>query len=268
MRGLLLGVVAASAAAAPGGGSFEPPTLGLYGWWDPASITGVSNGGSVSSWTDKVNGVVLTSTNATAPTLRTSGLGGQPVLSFDRTLSPVQRLLKYDAPVFDGVSGGTVYMVLKLLGNATQRFLFVTTATDGATRLLLGSASSGRLPPPRAPLEMKARRLDGDAQESLTGSATGTLTTGDVLAAVMDWSTGVGSLYVGGVAKGSATLTSSGSTSATNAAGFYVGSTNNADMIGAGMTALLGDLLVYEVAHDATTRAQIETYLRAKYGIA
>lgn len=71
--------------------SYTPPTPPpsitdeVAVWW--AGDLGLSNGASVSSWTDRVSSIELTQSGSNRPTFSNNGIGGQASVNFDSTSS-------------------------------------------------------------------------------------------------------------------------------------------------------------------------------------
>ncbi|WP_248831037.1 SGNH/GDSL hydrolase family protein [Frankia sp. Mgl5] len=76
-------VVAPLAVASSADTPFLPSSLpGLLAWWDAGTITGLSNGDPVSTWTPRAGSetAALTQTGTARPTYRTGRIGGLPSL--------------------------------------------------------------------------------------------------------------------------------------------------------------------------------------------
>ncbi|HRT52515.1 MAG TPA: hypothetical protein P5291_00430 [Flavobacteriales bacterium] len=112
-------------------------------------------------------------------------------------------------------------------------------------------------------LEIIARRLDADANAIIVGT-TNVGTGWHISTVVADNIAGTLNLWMDAVSEGSTTLASSGGNSSnTDTAVVQLSSGNAAiDLVGN-----LAEVLVYNSAHDAATRARMWGYLRNKWGL-
>lgn len=234
------------------------PTSTLFGWWKADDLSGThSNGDNVTSWTDAQNSHVLsTGTYANAPSYEASSVNGQPGVYFD--LANTEGLELLSPALMDGVTGGSVYMVIRqdstASGGAYLTPLTISKNTIYGTRFSLYQNSST--------VEVAARRLDSDSYASTTASGQMGYPDPAVLVAWMNWSTGKGTLKVNGTALiNNVSVTSTGSTSSTNSYGLHVGVDTDAGF----WDGAICEILVYESVLSSTDNQSVLDYLSAKY---
>lgn len=236
------------------------PTSTLFGWWTAEDITGLSDGDDITSWPEHNSGYGL-SWGGNKPSYESSSINSLPGAKFTRSTG--ETITTGSVPLMDGVTGGTLFVVLRQDSTPSSGFYYTPISIDRnavqSTRLTIYQYGTTQL-------EMGARRLDSDSYSSARG--TGTLGYPDPILMVveMDWSAGTGSLHT--TADGDvlldASLTSTGSTSSTNSTGLWLGSdANSAYFDGA-----IAEVIVYESVLSASDRATVEDYLNAKYGLA
>ncbi|MFA5186976.1 MAG: hypothetical protein WC551_10890 [Patescibacteria group bacterium] len=217
----------------PVGGSWTPAQLASPPsfWLDYTSTVTDAGGGACSQWNDiSGNAWHVTQSSAGArPTIIASGLNGKRTISFDGTADLMTRVNADIAALYQNQPQGWQFFVLKK--NATDspstsaRQDSVNITATGGSRFSLGMNGNGV----SDKAQIVVRRLDADSAGILIGATT--LTTAfNIHMATMDWSAGDGTLYLNGTQDAqNLTLTSSGNTSNTAAAGnvYYLGQGTN-----------------------------------------
>lgn len=218
----------------------DPSTIaGLSAWFDASSITGLTDGAAVSSWTDKsVTNVPLTqATPASQPTYVANALNGKAVVAFNGAQNMKTAL--WAAPLAQPF---TMFLVVKLdmaylfdgLSSASRVYLRNSSATPGGGGLYyFNSGATLSSYPVNADANYHLFTLRANAAGGI--KIDGTTVTGDPSSPTPQSLNGLtlGSLY------------SNGS---------YA-------------TARVGEILIYNSDISPYNAAQIEYYLKSKWGV-
>lgn len=223
------------------------PTTNLEVWYDPASLSGLSDGDRVASWTDSSgNGRTATqSTDAYRYKYRTSlvnghpGIEGQPADSGSALLVP--------NPSITTPSNWTHIFVVKQAANANHRWLW-----DTQTGRYIIAAHTTYTTPAGAGMVVVAGTWQY-VGESITGE--------HVVTVVSNQEAGYTYYYVDGQLHGTTTYTTKLAWNGTAGLGCYY------DGINFRQYGSFGDVLVYSRALSDTERLDAEIYLYQKYGI-
>lgn len=236
--------------------SFSPSSIsGLQLWLDATNVNGdgtsVSNGTSVTSWTDRSgNGLTMTNTSgANRPTYNTTGLGtGYPALSF--TAAGASYLRNASSGLFNNTSWD-MYCVIKVANTTSHAGILVefpstsylwAAGASGSTNYSVFANGGWALAPNSGPSLLTSqiyqlystgtqlgRRING----SFPGSGTDQVVT-------YSYASRTGTRLIGVFSQGS------------------IWSNNNLD---------IGELVVYNTSLSTIQRQQIEGYLAWKWGL-
>jgi hypothetical protein len=236
--------------------SFDPTSIsGLQLWLDATNVNGdgssISNGASVTSWTDRSgSGFTMTNTSgANRPTYNTSGLGtGYPSLSF--TAAGASYLRNTASSLFNNTSWD-IYCVIKVANTTTHAGILVeypstnwlwAAGASGSTNFSVYANGGWALAPNTGPSLTTSQVY----QLYSTGSQLGRRINGSFPGSVTDQ-------YVS---------YSYGSRSGTRLIGIFsqgsIWSNNNLD---------IGELIVYNTSLTTIQRQQIEGYLAWRWGL-
>jgi hypothetical protein len=190
---------------------------------DARRLTGLNDGGAVSTWSDASgNGWDATGTSTSRPLYKTAIQGGQPVLRFDGLDDNLQITASGAIDFSKNVGGITAIAVCvesSITGDGFHQILFFSKNASGLTRFGLytrNNSTSGSF--------CGARRLDAD---SVTFSNTaGTVSSFFVLSGVANFASGNVSSGKNGIQAIAASLPSSGNTSNTSSTAVRVGATD------------------------------------------
>lgn len=217
---------------------------------DAQSITGLSDGGTLSSWPDE-SGTGNDATGGTGATYRASTLNGLPGVEYDGVDDYHEIPTSTDSFNFlhDG-SGGTVYAVVSSWANQFQ-------ALFGSRNL---SAQSVGITHSLETDEWNFVISDG------VGGSTATLVSegaGDNLHTIR---TGTGTspnvdVEIGGKTSSSASMVTSGNNATNN---FQIGQ-DGADDFYADIT--MHQILIYQSRHDDSTKSDVQTYLSNRWAL-
>lgn len=200
-------------------GAWTPAVITTALWFDATDGATITTDGStnVSSWSDK-SGNSRHSAQATPsnrPAYVASGIGGLPTIRFDGTND---RLVITGGGVRDiirNVSGFSVFAVAKwnAFASGTGQILHLPTSNSGQARAQFGAiSSSGNR------LYMSGRRQDADSNQAILGTAGAIGTTNPVMqAALFNWGSAEGVLYLNGDLDASGEFHDEGNTSNTQA---------------------------------------------------
>jgi hypothetical protein len=131
-------------------GGFTPPALsGLVGWFDASAITGLSDGGTVATWSDlSVSANHLAqATESVKPTYQTNELNGRPVVRLDGTddkmaaagsvaFKHVLVVAKFSAATFPNYSG-----LITGTGAGGEQIVLIGDGFDGTRTILHDDAT-------------------------------------------------------------------------------------------------------------------------------
>lgn len=245
------------------GGSAPLPTVGLLANYDADSIAG-TNGSAVSVWPETSgNGhpAAAQATSGNQPSLLTNSLNGHNVVSFDG----ISRFLTLSGSMLalSQNRGQLLIMVAYVYptGVTGVRTLFALSSgsSAGSTRAAVFQRDSGGM------RGGGGRRLDADTGQFFSGTAS-TAGAAEQVGAFFDWTNSDFTLYQNGTLGVTNTnFQTAGPTSNTASLAGTIGS----NLAGAAefFAGRIAQILVYSVG-DAATRAQVDTYWQAKYGIA
>ncbi len=241
------------------GSVIHPLTPGnLALWIDFADASTITTGvGGISQADDKSgNGYHLTQGTSGSRPDYSGSLNGRNIATFAGGPDYLDRSTPTD--IGRNVPGITSYLVWKHTSSPTARQnLFGVQGGGGVVRHYLYAGNSSNK------FTGQGRRLDGDANTTLNGSAN-IGTSWHIGTCLMDFIAGTITIYIDGASDGSTALASSGGNSSNTASFNVIISSANAsfDLVGN-----VAELLVYNAAHDADTRARVWAYLRNKWGL-
>lgn len=245
----------------------SPATLaGLALWLDPANISGVADGGNITTWPDASgNGRDVTAAGTGNPILRTSSAvvtlpNSRPVVQFADSGAAY---LARPASGMSNTTGFTMFAVVK--GRP---------ASINVDRMLIGVGSNAT-PTGNRKLYVQGSnwlQLDrSNTQNLANGAATpifsnaGSGLAYTVTEAVYD-PAGTGGIYTTLLLDGKTTGTGSTALASAFTAGsdLVIGANMNGTGINPGM--LFGDIICFDRVLTANERGIVETYLHVKYG--
>jgi hypothetical protein len=245
-----------------------PQTVaGLRLWLAADKIGGLSGGAAVATWADasgRANDATQP-TGANQPTYQTAVINGLPVVRFDGSNDWMNLATTDLLAATNAIGAISFFAVAKLSATAatTNDYLAISTGTAAnSARLKAGQ----RAPAGSGVWGMTARRLDADAAANIEDANDDTAW--HVHSAIMDYVNGDGFLNLDGTQIGSnLALTSSGTTSATNALAAAVG--GRADGLGEFWAGDIAELIVYVGANKIADadRDLVTNYLLTKYAI-
>ena len=218
----------------------------------------VAAGGTVARWEDK-SGSARHATQGTAgdrPTRQTAVQNGKDVLRFDGTSDYFGVAA---TTITNNVSGVTLFLVAKCTNTTTVSqaggVYFASNAAGTRAAIFANPTTANTV-------SYGGRRLDADALDRNDLSVThgGTF---HVWSAVLNYSAATKQVYQDGtLGNNDTSFQTAGNTSATNSSVVNVGAVN-------ATTFWPGDIcevVVYDRALNGTERAQVEAYLKAKWG--
>ncbi|HWY79757.1 MAG TPA: hypothetical protein VNW29_05375, partial [Candidatus Sulfotelmatobacter sp.] len=233
----------------------EMPTdlAAVQAWFRSDQITGVSDGGSVNSWTDlSGNGYTATqSATSQQPVYKANMLNGQPTVHFNG--SQYLQLLPASLGIANSTGGLSLFAVIKS-ASATQRVVSLSTPT-GTDRAVMGRTNGSAF-------MADGKRLDSDSTQTLSG---GTYTTNNfsVDDAIFNYSSRNLNIFSSGTSQATTTTFQTvGNTSATNSKSILIGSDNTN-----GLNGDIAEVIIVNSALSTADRANIETYLGNRYGL-
>jgi hypothetical protein len=239
---------------------------GLRLWLAADKILGLAGGAAVATWSDASGrGNDATQATGTAqPTYQTAVVNGLPVVRFDGTSDWMNLATTDLLAATNAVGAVTFFAVAKLSSTAatTNDYLSIGNGTVGSNARMKAGQRAGTA----GVWGMTVRRLDADAALSLEDSADNTAW--HVHAAVMDFATGGATLYVDGAQVASnPSLTTAGTTSATNALVAAVGA--RGDGLGEFWPGDIAELVMYVGASKIADAdlALVAGYLLGKYNL-
>lgn len=237
-------------------GAFDPADLsGLALWLDAQTLT-LLDGDPVTAWDDSSATTTLTP-SSTRPIYRTTGVAGGPGVEFGSGAF----FQVSDTGIARNVAGFTVIAAVQANATAIANGAFFRAATP--------TSSSSRVQAYRNGSELKigGRRLDSNSFQLAAASGVVSTSAPQILSWIFDFTNTYIFAYADGtLAASNTTFQTAGNTSDTASQSVLVGST----LAGAGYQcdAIIGELVVYKRALTETERAQVETYLSDKWGIA
>lgn len=221
---------------------FAPSDIsGLKGWWDASAITGLTDGNSVSSWSDlSGNSRTLTPLASNPPTYKTGIKNGLPVVRFDGVNDVIEA-----ASVLPGSTSYTVFIVFSATSMTNYRAPFQAGGNFALAGILNSAAARGIYAP--------------GSFATFTG---GTYTPGTWERWAIPVSSGGGTtiMYVDNVSK--MTVGACGAGGA-----FRLGSARNTGSTAGEFYAEMdvAEVLVYDTALSSTDRGNVDTYLYNKW---
>jgi hypothetical protein len=240
---------------------------GLRLWLAADLISGLSGGAAVATWPDASgrSNDATQGTGANQPTYQTAVINGLPVVRFDGSNDCLLLATSDLLAATNAIGAISFFAVAKLSATAatTNDYLSISTGTAAnSARLKAGQ----RAPAGSGVWGMTARRLDADAAANIEDANDDTAW--HVHSAIMDYVNGDGFLNLDGTQIGSnLALTSSGTTSATNALAAAVG--GRADGLGEFWAGDIAELIMYVGAAKIADadRDLVTNYLLTKYAI-
>lgn len=230
-----LGVLAAAGRAASG------PEGGLWTWEElsPVMILDdqvelvLSGASEVEIWGVPGSGLnVFQTVGGYRPQLLPAELNGKRAVRFDGAITRMRRQSSAESKgIFRNRSNAWMFGVHRKRGldaGTQNRQIFLGYDSGSSTRfgVRAGSGSGGA-----NRLQLVAKRLDSESAGAVSAASAATGTDWYMWLAIMDWTTGVGTLWIDGDLNNSGTVTTSGMTSNTDAVGsdgFPIAVGNNA----------------------------------------
>lgn len=227
---------------------FNPTHISqIYSWYDAADANTMSlSGNQVSTWTDKNNHVTQftqATTNA-QPILQTNAINGKSALSFDGNDTMT-------AMISNAVGSDTTITYVLQLTNYSSKipFSFNTTTYNYGPDIYFNSGI------------MSWNTGDSDAN-AFSGSAVPTPTTPHIITVKNDSALSEARLYVDGAFVGTALYRNTSIANFTSPR-LYIGNWVTGNYYISGFFA---ELVIYNKVIDETERADLEYYLKAKWG--
>lgn len=232
-----------SSIGAPSAGAFTPAALpGLVAWFEARDLlnggTLPADGASVPSWKDK-SGLGHDANQATGtrqPVFRLVGQGGQPDLTFTKSVNSVLVTVAFTLNQPD-----TIYVVGSNDSTATGSQVFVD--GNGTNSHLMDNNAS-----------LTTFRLSATGGPLLATVSSGALGSAHVLTGQFNGGSSISRIDGAQVATGNA---GSG-----NAGGLAIGGSG----AGASINGHISAVIAYNAAHTAPQMAQMEAYLKAAFG--
>jgi len=242
--------------AVAAGKKFLPTDIsGLKLWLDASAITGVSDGGTITTWPDMSgNGYDATQATASAkPVFKTNILNGKPVVRANGSKS---MFLSSGLDMLRKAPGVTIFAVAKLdaVGADSQYIFYAARGGGDAPRAALCYHNSV--------FALRYRRLDSDSTSTLSGAAADT--DWHIHGALLDFSTGFSGIYID-AAESNTGSPSTGLFSDTSSSAIAIFSDDHSNYRWNGDIA---EIIVYNTALSADDIQKINKYLSQKYGIA
>lgn len=207
-------------------------------------------------WDLSGSAITATAAGAAQPVFKTNILNGQPIMRFDGTSTVSQLGVSTLGQSVAGLTGFAVFMSTTVA------------ATAGSIIVIFNGAGTGRFSISRnaANFQMSVKRLDADTLTTIASTTNPiAINTYYYVSAVMNYTTGAGTIYVNGTQVGTnASLTSTGNTSNTGSASAGLGANPSTTNKIAGD---IGEVLVYKRALGTTDRQAVELYLKNKYAL-
>lgn len=241
------------------GYSIDPLDIdGLQLWFDandPATMTIAESG--ITEWRDKSGNEYNVAELFDPPQyVLDSGWNGKHVVRFDGV---AQRLIRNEAmPLLRDCSGRTVFTVWsRATTGSAASLLWISKNVDDTERHVVTPSSTN--------IRFSAKNVDANASDTLSAAS---FTAGDVIVQTdwVDQTQTLGVLYKNGIEIGrDASFLDSSDTSDTDSANLVIGADTQASP-----TFFDGDIaeiLVYNRALTDAERAQVETYLKDKWGL-
>jgi len=236
-----------------------PPTNNLAAWYKPETLSGLTNGQTVTSWTDSTGNGHTIANNTTSPSYFTNGINGRPSVFF--TVSESDQLITSSSVLLP--SGMTYVAVFKTFStDSTSSF-----ASDPALTLVSDSTYTGSTTFGLTGGNSKFIRYDNQVSASylnITGSYALNNTNvypGHYLIATHRQDTGnandLASLYADGRPDGTANIPYNSLTSF-----------DSVGRGGAGQNSFdgwIGEVLVYGTDLSTADRLQLQTYLNERW---
>lgn len=250
-----------------GGESFSPEDIsGLVAYFDVS--TGMTLDAtpplpSISQWVSSTGSSVLSQgTKTRQPVEQVNTFGTAPGLFYDSSLVSDLSFNASGCALIRQVSGFTAVLVCRPDAVSTDSLLEFSIAGSNSVRWGLSLKSTGG----QNQLRLSARRQDSDSLATLTGTVPVNVGSYSVVAATVDYTNGLGAVYVNGQLAGSQTnLVSSGSgTDGTDANGAKLG---RATAGGAIFDGMLGDVLIYQQALTLADVQAVTQWLEDKLGL-
>lgn len=242
--------------------TYTPPTANLVLWLSARKETAFSDGAAVETPTDwsGAGNAPTQATSTSRPSYETAEINGLPTFRLDG----VDDRWLFSGTALDiakNVGGLTVYVVSKSTSTATARTTvgFTSGTSTTANRFFVGHTSGSKL-------RSGGRRTDADTLQEVNGTATYSSGTWYLSTAVFNYTNSDLNQYLNGTSDGSSTtFQTDGSTSNTSSQAATIGASSAVSSIF--WTGDIAEVLIYQTAHDSTTRSAIETGLRGIYGL-
>lgn len=218
------------------------PVSGLVLWLDASQITGLSDGGSVTTWEDK-SGEGNDATQATAgfrPTYQTNEINSLPIVQFDGT----DDFLALTSPLPTGNSARTVFVVFSLVADANNALISWGN----------NSIDQGWIVRTKNNASFALQRIGNDIE----GAGGLTVVDTPYLFTASEDGSNNADARIDGVSFGT-------SSSATNT-GTNLGCIGCFDTSQQFANARIGEIRVFDVFLDSTNRAEVEALLMSKWG--
>ena len=226
--------------------------------------TGVMSGGSpatdtdaVTQWNDQTaNAFNGTSTIGARQTFHDSA--GVQSVEFGNGSNTNLAFSGSALDVLKNKAGASFYVVAESTSASEQGLLSFCT-NGGLTRILLAiNAVSGEF-------HFGGRRTDGDSSQAVHGGTVPSSGTYFLIEGVVDWANATITLFHNGtqIAQ-SLSFQTSGNSDNSSSSAAYIGVEADATT---GLIGAVKEVLIYDAAHDLTTRQLAESYLNAKYSL-
>lgn len=226
---------------------------------DVASLSGLSNGAAVASWTSSVGtGSATQGTGANQPTYNT-GYNGKTAVVFDGTSDWLQ-LFGDALTATNNKTGITVFLVAYPTGARTSERVFLTLShnTGGDHRFAMAAQITS------GDMLKYSKRLDADSTVTFDTASPVPLNAWEVLTVNHDWSAATAQYWKDGTSQAGPTASgTSGSTSSTNSLNAFLGCMGGAFFYGGGMVRVL----IFNRTLTAGERATVHSIIQDTYAI-
>ena len=242
--------------------TFDPRSVsGLQLWLDAPSITGLSDGATISRWVDRSSNALI-GTAVNSPTYRTNVQNGLPVIRFNGT----NQYINFGNVLNLGTNGITIFMVTKYTINAGNQVGMIGKSSyrgnPGRWGMSYDTVAAG-------PNGIGIYNFIDDTNNFLTAIAFNPATRFNIFTGVNN-RTSSNVIYSNGSFGNQQTFTASAN-NLSNTDPLYIASypnsTGSGPQAGMFMNGDIGEILVYFSALTTAQRQQVEGYLGRKWNI-